>query len=187
MRWGARILLWAVGLALTAALGLPSCGSLLTREPGPVGLDDGRLKPCPDRPNCVCSQSEASDERHAIAPLQFQGDPDVAFERLLSIAQEEDAAELVARDGDWAHLVYRTRMMRFADDVEFLLDRQASVIHVRSASRLGWSDLGANRARVESLRRRLRRGRDRAPAGRLRGTTSCPPIRQVQVRPRPGR
>ena len=158
----ARWFLASVALTLGVALALPACGSLLSRTPGPVGVTGGRLLDCPPTPNCVCSQAEASDERHAVAPLAFEGEPEAAFERLLALAVEEDAAELVAREGDWAHLVYRTRLLRFADDVEFLLDRGARVIHVRSASRVGHSDLGANRARVESLRRRLRRAAVRA-------------------------
>lgn len=159
MRPRARLILVTTVLALVLGLGvgLPACGALLSREPGPTGVVAGRLLDCPASPNCVCSQAEASDERHAIAPLSFEGEPDAAFERLLALAVDEDGAELVAREGDWAHLVYRTRLMRFADDVEFLLDRSARVIHVRSASRVGYSDLGANRARIESLRERMTR------------------------------
>lgn len=149
---------WIVSLAVLAValvVGLPACGALLSREPGPVGVIGGRLLDCPDSPNCVNSQAAADDERHALAPLAFQDDPDAAFARLLALATDEDGAELVAREGDWAHLVYRTRILRFADDVEFLLDREARVVHVRSASRVGYSDLGANRARIESLRARF--------------------------------
>jgi uncharacterized protein (DUF1499 family) len=152
-----RLAVTVLGLSVVVALALPACGSLLSRTPGPVGVTGGRLLDCPPTPNCVCSQADASDGRHAVAPLPFEGDPTAAFERLLALAVEEDGAELVARRGGWAHLVYRTRLMRFADDVEFLLERGAGVIHVRSASRVGRSDLGANRARVESLRRRFSR------------------------------
>jgi uncharacterized protein (DUF1499 family) len=150
-----RLFLAAGALSLAVAAGLPACGSLLSRDPGPVGVVAGRLGDCPESPNCVHSQSAASDAEHAVAPLAFEGDPEAAFERLLRLAIDADGAELVARDPGYAHLVYRTRLMRFADDVEFLLEREARVIHVRSASRVGWSDLGANRARVESLRARF--------------------------------
>lgn len=153
VRWSVIML----GLLLGLSLSLPACGALLAREPGPVGVTAGRLLDCPPSPNCVCSQAQASAERHAIAPLTYEGEPDAALERLLALAVEEDGAEVVAREGDWAYLVYRTRLLRFADDVEFLLDRDARVIHVRSASRAGRSDLGANRARVESLRERMGR------------------------------
>lgn len=150
-----RLFLAAGALSLAVAAGLPACGSLLSREPGPVGLVAGRLGGCPESPNCVHSQADASDAEHAVAALAFEGDPDAAFERLLRLAIDVDDAELVAREGGYAHLVYRTRLMRWADDVEFLLDRATRVIHVRSASRVGWSDLGANRACIESLRARF--------------------------------
>lgn len=155
MTRNARILLVAGALALGVTLGLPACGSLLSREPGPVGVVGGRLLDCPESPNCVNSQAQASDDEHAIAPLAFEGDPDEAFARLLALATEDDGAELLAREGDWVHLVYRTRFLRFADDVELLLDREAGVVHVRSASRVGYSDLGANRKRIEALRARF--------------------------------
>jgi uncharacterized protein (DUF1499 family) len=126
---------------------------LASRRPGETGLVDGRLRPCPPKPNCVCSQD--TDE-HAIEPLRFAGDPDEAWTLLELLVRAERLAEVVAVEGDYLHAVWRTPLLGFRDDVEFLLDRESACIHVRSASRVGHSDLGANRERVDAMRARWR-------------------------------
>lgn len=131
-------------LAATLVLVLGACAHVVG------GFAGGRLAPCPSSPNCVCSE----DPRAAIAPLAFPGDPDAAFRGLLEFLGREPRVELVTVGPDYAHAVFRTRLLRFRDDVELRLDRAARLIHVRSASRIGHSDFGANRKRVESLRAR---------------------------------
>jgi hypothetical protein len=84
----------AVLLFLLAGFGL----ALWSRRPVPVGLVDGRLRPCPPRPNCVCS--EDADAEHATAPLAFTGDPDAAFASLVALIEAEPRARLVAREGE---------------------------------------------------------------------------------------
>ncbi len=137
----------ALVLLVTAALVIAS------RRPVEVGPIDGRLRPCSPKPNCVCSQG--SDETHSIEPLRFEGDPDRALGVLRSLLEAEPLAGIEDSQGDWMHAVWRTMFLGFRDDVEFLLDREAGVIHLRSASRVGRSDFGANRARVERLRQRF--------------------------------
>ncbi|WP_350339215.1 DUF1499 domain-containing protein [Geomonas sp. Red32] len=118
-------------------------------RPNNLGVRDGRLSACPASPNCVSSQ--ASDERHRIAPLAFTGDPDAAFARLKTVlAQRKDTSVVEERPG---YLRVELRTTLFVDDGEFLLDREERVVHVRSASRLGYSDLGKNRSRMEDIRR----------------------------------
>lgn len=119
---------------------------------GPVGLVDGRLRPCPSSPNCVCSQDE--DAGHHIEPLQFSGSPREAWDRLHALLAKLPRTRVVSRDDHYLHVEFTTLLMRFVDDVEFLLDETTSVIHVRSASRIGHSDLGANRKRIETIRQR---------------------------------
>lgn len=122
---------------------------------GEVGLAaDGTLRDCPPKPNCVCSQAGDGAAEAEIAPLGFEGDGDAAWARLLTFVRAEPGMHVVSVDGDYAHVEAHTRFMNFVDDVEFLLDRQARAIHVRSASRVGYSDMGANRKRVESIRAR---------------------------------
>lgn len=117
----------------------------------PPGLtESGALQACPDSPNCVSSL--ATTEQHGIEALPLLGDPDSAMERLVAVVDQMPRTEVLAQDGDYAAFEFRTRIMRYGDDVEFLLDREKSVIEVRSASRVGHSDLGANRKRVEKIR-----------------------------------
>ncbi|ASQ91122.1 hypothetical protein CHL67_09525 [Prosthecochloris sp. GSB1] len=113
-------------------------------------LVDGRLRPCPTTPNCVCS------EHGAVEPIVFQGMlADEALERLHRIIDEMGGV-VQGDDGDYLWSTFTVPVFGFVDDVEFRLDREAGVIHVRSASRLGFSDLGVNRGRVEELRGRFR-------------------------------
>ncbi len=118
------------------------------------GLRDGRLADCPRSPNCVCS--EASDPGHRIAPLALAVSPEEAWRDLVEVLEGWPGARIVRRDAAYLHAECRTRLLRFVDDVEFQLLPEAGLVAVRSASRLGWSDLGANRARVEAIRARLR-------------------------------
>ena len=129
-------------------LGLGTCTACASRQPVDLGLVDGRLRPCPSSPNCVCSEEDEA----SIAPLAFQGDPDEAFASLVAHVEDLPRTELVEVGDGYAHAVFQSLVFRFADDVEFRLDPEASVIHVRSASRVGHWDFGANRKRVERIR-----------------------------------
>lgn len=113
--------------------------------------EEGRtLRPCPASPNCVSTMSIES--RHALAPLRFAGAPDAAFARLKGIVRLAPRSNIVFEDNTYIHAEFRT-LLGFVDDVEFLLDRSAGIIHMRSASRLGYWDLGVNRKRLEEIRR----------------------------------
>jgi uncharacterized protein (DUF1499 family) len=126
-------------------LGLLGCAG---ERPSNLGERGGLLAACPSSPNCVASQ--AADERHRIAPLAFSGDADAAFARLRSVlGQRPDVTTVEERPG---YLRVELRTLLFTDDGEFLLDRTGGVIQVRSASRLGYSDLGKNRSRMEDIR-----------------------------------
>ena len=114
-------------------------------------LENGRLKPCPSSPNCVCS--EDTSEGVAIAPFAVRGTPSEAILSLVEYLRELSNVEIVKPGPEHVHAVFYTPIFRFADDVEFRPDDEAGVIHVRSASRVGHSDLGTNRARIERLRR----------------------------------
>lgn len=117
-------------------------------RPNNLGARGGVLAACPASPNCVSSQ--AGDEKHRIAPLAFTGDPDAAFARLkLVLGRRGDTTIIDERAG---YLRAELRTTLFVDDGEFLLDRAHKVIHLRSASRLGYSDLGKNRSRIEEIR-----------------------------------
>ena len=126
-------------------------GTLLAgTPPATLGVHDGALAPCPDRPNCVSSR--ATDARHAIAPLAFDGRADDAWRRLVATIGTMPGARVVRDDGRYLHAEFASATLGFVDDVELVLDAAARVIHVRSAARLGRYDFGVNRARIEALR-----------------------------------
>ena len=126
-------------------------GACSGSPPENLGVHAGRLAPCPTSPNCVSSQ--ASDAAHQVEPLPLTGSPRQTRARLLAILASEPRARLVAQDGNYLRAEFTSRVLRFIDDVEFLVGEQA--VEVRSASRLGHADFGVNRERVEHLRRRL--------------------------------
>jgi uncharacterized protein (DUF1499 family) len=124
--------------------------SLFARRPSDLGARDGRLTPCPDTPNCVCTQ--ATDDAHRIEPLAYDGTAEEAMARLKAALADLPRTRVVTETPDYLHAECTSLLFRFVDDVEFLLDRERKVIHFRSASRVGRSDLGVNRRRMEALR-----------------------------------
>ncbi len=136
-----RILLMSIVTSILAA-----CAG---ERPDNLGVRGGRLTECPNSPNCVSSQ--ATDTAHRIAPLVFTEDPEPAFARLKqTLIHRGDCTIIEERPG---YLRVELRTVLFVDDGEFLLDGEQRLIHVRSASRLGYSDLGKNRNRLEKIRR----------------------------------
>ena len=120
---------------LTACAGEP---------PTNIGVENGRLTACPDSPNCVSSFE--SDEEHGIQPLNS------SLEDIEQVLVSLDEANIVSSNGNYLYVEFTSRIMGYVDDVEFLHDAASGVTHVRSASRLGYSDLGANRSRIENIR-----------------------------------
>jgi uncharacterized protein (DUF1499 family) len=116
-----------------------------------LGVAGGKLRPCPDTPNCVCSMDH--DAAHDIEPLIFIRDPDDAMSRLKAVLADQKRTRLVAQEADYLHAECTSLVFRFVDDLEFSMDRLEKKIHVRSASRTGKYDFGVNRRRVEAIRR----------------------------------
>ncbi|HTI68852.1 MAG TPA: DUF1499 domain-containing protein [Candidatus Limnocylindria bacterium] len=116
-----------------------------------LGATDGQLTPCPARPNCVCSMDPEA-KSGPITPLAFTGDPTEALQRLKKAVLTLPRMRLIEESQGYLRFEATSRIFRFRDDVEFLLDEKAQVIHVRSASRVGYGDMGVNRARVEKIR-----------------------------------
>jgi len=108
------------------------------------------LAPCPDKPNCVCSTAPA-DDPHAVAPLPLPLGVD-ALALVRRVVSTLPRTTEVGADATSVHFTCTTAVLRFVDDLQFEVDEDAGVVHVRSASRLGYSDLGVNRERVEQLR-----------------------------------
>jgi len=108
------------------------------------------LAPCPSSPNCVSTQ--AQDEGHAIAPFRYRKSRAEAKEALKEAIRSLPRMQLVEEDEIYLHYEATSLLLRFVDDVEFLFDDQAKIIHFRSASRTGYGDLGVNRKRMEQVR-----------------------------------
>lgn len=120
---------------------------------GQIGIKAGHLSPCPDTPNCVSSQSE--DVSHFIEPLRYEGSVADAKKVLISVVQSMKRTRIVSEERNYLHVECTTAVFRFVDDIEFLMDDPKKIIHIRSASRIGYSDLGVNRRRVERIRKRF--------------------------------
>ena len=109
------------------------------------------LDPCPSSPNCVCSQHDPTDQQHYIDPIDYTGDPASALDVIADVVSSTRGASVSNRTDDRLDAVFVTRIFRFKDDVSFLVDSADGKIHMRSASRVGHSDLGANRKRMNAL------------------------------------
>lgn len=123
---------------LTACAGEP---------PQNIGVQQNRLIPCPESPNCVSSFE--NDETHGIAPLNG------TLAQISAILSGLDEANIVNSSSNYLYAEFTSRIMGYVDDVEFMFDEASGMTHVRSASRLGYSDLGANRKRIEAIRAAL--------------------------------
>ena len=108
------------------------------------------LKSCPDSPNCVSSQS--AGESHKVSPIAFKGDHKLAFKALQNIVLALPRARVLKQKENSLHIEFRSRWFDFRDDLELFVDEAEQVIHIRSASRVGYWDFGVNRARVEKIR-----------------------------------
>ncbi|MBL8541375.1 MAG: DUF1499 domain-containing protein [Betaproteobacteria bacterium] len=138
-------------LGITAGLALALQGCAYAQAPG---AKSGLLAACPDHRNCV--NSDATDPRHAIAPLRLKVPAAEAWADLKHLLEAMPDVGIVRATPDYLSAEFSTGWFRFTDDVEFLLRAQQAEIAVRSASRVGYYDLGVNRERIEKLRAKLR-------------------------------
>ncbi|MBW4528122.1 MAG: DUF1499 domain-containing protein [Phormidium tanganyikae FI6-MK23] len=122
-------------------------------RPSNLGLTNDLFADCPSTPNCVSSFS--TDPTHAIEPIRYSVAPDKAIANLKQTIESLPRTKIVQASDNYVYAEFTSKLMGFVDDVEFYLDKAANVIQVRSASRLGESDLGVNRQRIESIRAQL--------------------------------
>jgi len=127
---------------------------LIKKVPKTVGLVGDKLQPCLQRPNCVNSMASKKSRAH-IPPIAYNSSAETARERLLEVLYAYPGLFPVSLRSHYIHAVCETRILGFKDDLEFLIDDAAKQIHCRSASRVGYSDLGVNRRRVERIRERF--------------------------------
>ncbi|AVH71636.1 DUF1499 domain-containing protein [Nostoc sp. 'Lobaria pulmonaria (5183) cyanobiont'] len=145
-----RSIAFAILLTLISSLILPGA----TWAASSLGVNNGHLSSCPASNNCVVSQN--ADAKHAIDPIPYHVDRNAAREVLLKVLGVVPRTEIVEQTDNYIHALSKSRIFKFVDDVEFYLPANESVIHLRSASRVGESDLGVNRRRAEQIRLALR-------------------------------
>ncbi len=151
-------LITIVGLLVVflASLGIQSYRAQDT-TPG-LGLNATEsLQPCPESPNCI--NSEAGDELHRMEPWELKTDISrgEVMQQIIQACEKLGDVEWVVKEihENYVHGVFRSTIFRFPDDVEFLIDSENSLLHFRSASRVGYSDMGANRKRLEAIKHEL--------------------------------
>ena len=126
---------------------------VLAGVPENLGIKNQRLLPCPDTPNCVSSQE--NNLRNHIQPITFEDSLEQAKLRIYQVINSMYGTKIITLTDFYWHVEFTTKILRFIDDVEFYFDAFQSQIHVRSASRRGYWDLGVNRRRVERIRLRF--------------------------------
>ena len=131
------------------ALGLACHG-----RPGPLAIPGGALPPCPPTPNCV--STEAAGAEHQVATVAFTADAAQAQERARVALGAEARTRIVMDQPGYLRAEATSRIFRFIDDVEIVIDTTSRVYRFRSASRVGKGDMGVNRARMTRIAGRLR-------------------------------
>lgn len=126
---------------------LPDAGKLEYSKPMTKNL-----KPCPESPNCVSTQT--SQEQKKMEPLRYVGDMEAAKRQLREVVGEMARTTLLEESNDYLHFSFTTLPIPFKDDVEFIFDDAAKLIHFRSSSRVGYSDMGVNARRMKKISRR---------------------------------
>ena len=147
------VVLGASVLLLTGCVGLSRLAKQ-SQDPSMArsSFQAGDFSACPPSPNCVNSQAEMTDSQHYIPPFRYDVSREDAQNYLLSLLEDLPRTEILESTSDYIWVQIQTGLFGFTDDLEFYLPEEHPIIHVRSASRVGYSDLGANRNRVEDLR-----------------------------------
>ena len=115
-----------------------------------LGVKEGYLSPCPETPNCVVSEN--SDTTHQISPIEYHSDRATALETLVKVLAVVPRTTITEQTENYIRAESKSRIFKFVDDLEFYFPDNEKVIQLRSASRVGESDLGVNRRRIEQIR-----------------------------------
>ena len=109
------------------------------------------ITPCSSKPNCVSSIER--DLKHFIGPLRYKGSLENAKHRLMKILDSLKRTHIVAIEDFFVKAISESLIFGFIDDLSFQFDDFNKLVHVKSASRSGYSDLGVNRRRIEKIRK----------------------------------
>jgi uncharacterized protein (DUF1499 family) len=149
-----------IALVVLTGLLAGQLGLLKGTPPTDLGIHGGKLKPPSKTPNSVSSQASLYPDHPQrayadIAPLPLRGGANATLDRIADIIESMEGGKIIRREPGYIYAQFTTRLMKYVDDAEFWYDPSAEVIQIRSASRLGSSDLGVNRKRIESIRQKL--------------------------------
>ena len=122
---------------------------LLTGCAGTKPDSIGQFADCPDKPNCVSTKSSTTS--HKVSPLIYRTSLEEAKGKLIKIVKSMPRSKIINNNESFLHVEFTSQIFRFIDDVEFYFN-ETGIIHFRAASRIGHSDLGVNRDRVEEIR-----------------------------------
>jgi uncharacterized protein (DUF1499 family) len=120
-----------------------------------MNCENTMIVPCKSKPNCVSSLNQ--EERFHVEPLRYDN-LESAKNKLLRILKTFKRVRIIATNECYIHAEFTSLIFRFVDDVEFYFDAKESLIHLKSASRIGYSDFGMNRKRIEAIRRKFLEG-----------------------------
>ncbi|MFK7820359.1 MAG: DUF1499 domain-containing protein [Planctomycetaceae bacterium] len=125
-----------------------------SKPPSNLGVSNGKLAACPESPNGV--RTQAARETQKMEPISFTGDTAAVMERIKTVVGSTPRTRITEESETYLRSEFTTAIMRFIDDVEFFIDEDAKLIHFRSASRIGYSDMNANRKRMTELVKKFR-------------------------------
>jgi uncharacterized protein (DUF1499 family) len=115
------------------------------------------LPPCPATPNCVSSQAKPDDTEHYLPPIPYQIDSKDVIATVREVMTEQPRHTLIEERPDYLKVELRSFVFRFVDELEFVVDDSAKLVHFRSAARLGRGDFGVNRRRMTRISEVLRK------------------------------
>jgi uncharacterized protein (DUF1499 family) len=137
---------------ISSLLVLTSLFNCSGTRPDDLGIrKNGELKPCPPSPNCVSSFCDPTDEQHFFKAIDLKKSIPDSLADLKSVLAKQDNAVIIKETENYIYAEFTTKLMGFVDDVEFYLDAKSNKLHYRSASRLGRSDFGVNRKRINKI------------------------------------
>jgi uncharacterized protein (DUF1499 family) len=142
---------WIIALIVVLFVGFFIYVNMSNKLPEGLGVTDGELMPCPSTPNCVSTQASPEDLDHYAEPVVYTGDRMKTQLSIESFMLNKGNTHLVSSALGYVHFEVKSPLVGYIDDVEFYLPAADSVVHIRSASRVGYSDFGVNRERVRQI------------------------------------
>lgn len=149
VRKGKIMIYVGLGLALVVIVMVGQMVVSNLRTPKNLGVTDGRLAPMPKSPNAASSQS--TEAYYQVAPLPLKGDLASTKAALLAAVKAYGGGKIIEETDTYIYIIFTTPTMKYKDDLEFYLSEEEGVVHYRSSSRIGYSDMGLNRERYNAI------------------------------------